>query len=126
MAGSVIAHCGVCGVGGKAEHEHVKKATTLTAVTAEMAQEVYPLDKCPVSGEKLGSMGDPHVMDLDGITVKLCCDRCVGEATANKDTLKDTLAVPEIELVLGKKLGLKILMNEEEMAHRISLIRHKG
>ena len=47
------------------------------------------------------------------------------EQAQNKDTLKDTLAVPEIELVLGKKLGLKILMNQEEMAHRISRMRHK-
>lgn len=37
----------------------------------------YPLDTCPVSGEKLGSMGDPLVLAYDGREVRLCCKGCV-------------------------------------------------
>jgi YHS domain-containing protein len=31
---------------------------------------------CPVSGEKLGSMGDPYVFEYEGKQIKLCCDGC--------------------------------------------------
>ncbi len=31
---------------------------------------------CPVSGEKLGSMGDPYVLEYEGKQIKLCCDGC--------------------------------------------------
>lgn len=46
----------------------------------------YPLDVCVVSGEKLGSMGDPFVIKHDGKIVKLCCSSCLKEF--NKDTAK--------------------------------------
>ena len=39
--------------------------------------EAYPLDVCVVSGEKLGSMGEPHVITHEGTEVKFCCDNCV-------------------------------------------------
>ena len=32
--------------------------------------------KCPVSGEELGSMGDPIVVTHEGREVKLCCAGC--------------------------------------------------
>lgn len=34
------------------------------------------LDTCPVSGEKLGEMGDPYVFTYKGQEVKLCCKHC--------------------------------------------------
>ncbi len=39
--------------------------------------KAYPLDKCLVSGEALGSMGDPTVLTHNGQEVKLCCSDCV-------------------------------------------------
>ena len=39
----------------------------------------YPLDTCPVSGQKLGSMGDPYIIKFQGKTVALCCSKCVKE-----------------------------------------------
>jgi hypothetical protein len=36
----------------------------------------YPLDKCPVSDEKLGAMGDPVVFVHQGQQIKLCCKSC--------------------------------------------------
>ena len=36
----------------------------------------YPLDKCVVSGEKLGSMGDPVDMVVKNHLVRLCCASC--------------------------------------------------
>lgn len=36
----------------------------------------YPLDVCIVSGEKLGSMGEPTVINHEGQQIKFCCDNC--------------------------------------------------
>ncbi|MCP3914282.1 MAG: hypothetical protein GY711_01865 [bacterium] len=37
----------------------------------------YPLTTCPVSGEKLGSMGDPIDVVVDQRLIRLCCKGCV-------------------------------------------------
>ena len=34
------------------------------------------LTTCPVSGDKLGEMGKPHVFTYQGQEVKLCCPHC--------------------------------------------------
>jgi hypothetical protein len=52
-----------------------KKAETKTAVKAAKPKP-YPLDKCIVSDEKLGEMGDPYVFVKDGQQIKLCCKSC--------------------------------------------------
>jgi hypothetical protein len=36
----------------------------------------YPLDTCVVSGQKLGSMGDPTVVKIEGRDVQICCSHC--------------------------------------------------
>lgn len=54
-------------------------ATTEAEAAAEVAvgdAEAYPLDVCIVSGEKLGSMGEPVVTEYEGRTVKFCCAEC--------------------------------------------------
>ena len=43
----------------------------------------YPLETCVVSGEKLGSMGEPFVIKPNGRTVKLCCSKCLKEFNAD-------------------------------------------
>lgn len=48
-----------------------------TPSAAETAAKPYPLDVCLVSGEKLGSMGEPVVMMHEGQEIKFCCDSCV-------------------------------------------------
>jgi len=53
---------------------------------APSATIAYPLDKCIVSGEKLGGMGDPEVKVYDGREVKFCCNGCV--KTFEKDKAK--------------------------------------
>ncbi len=45
--------------------------------TAVAAAARYPLEKCIVTGEKLGEMGDPVVKNYDGREVKFCCKMCV-------------------------------------------------
>lgn len=45
----------------------------------------YPLDVCVVSGEKLGSMGDPITLEVEGHTFKICCASCEKKLRATPD-----------------------------------------
>lgn len=45
----------------------------------------YPLTTCPVSGEKLGEMGDPVIYDYNGREIRFCCPNCVSKFEANPD-----------------------------------------
>jgi YHS domain-containing protein len=36
----------------------------------------YPLDTCVISGEKLDSMGKPHIIQYEGREVRFCCSNC--------------------------------------------------
>lgn len=45
--------------------------------SAVAATKPYPLDVCLVSGEKLGSMGEPVLKVVDGQEVKFCCKDCI-------------------------------------------------
>jgi YHS domain-containing protein len=50
--------------------------TDSAAAPAPGPAKAYPLDVCLVSGEKLGSMGDPIVITHAGQEVKFCCKSC--------------------------------------------------
>lgn len=43
----------------------------------------YTLDFCPISGKKLGSMGDPIVKVYDGREVRFCCAGCIAPFEAD-------------------------------------------
>jgi YHS domain-containing protein len=48
--------------------------------SAQTAQvKPYPVDWCIVTGEKLGSMGDPVSKTYQGQEVKFCCKYCIPE-----------------------------------------------
>lgn len=49
---------------------------------------------CPVTGEELGSMGEPVPVTLKGKTVYVCCRGCAGKAQADPDK---TLAAVQAE-----------------------------
>lgn len=44
----------------------------------------FPLATCPVSGQNLGSMGDPIVKKYDGREVRFCCGGCIGKFEADQ------------------------------------------
>jgi len=51
---------------------------------AEDAQRPdYPLETCPVSGEKLGSMGEPVEKVVAGRLVRFCCNGCPPKLNAD-------------------------------------------
>lgn len=43
------------------------------------AAKPYPLEVCVVSGEKLGSMGEPPIILVGDQQVKLCCGGCIDD-----------------------------------------------
>jgi len=56
-------------------------AAPLSGLAADKAPatgkaKAYPLDKCIVSDEKLGEMGEPFVFVHEGQEIKLCCSSC--------------------------------------------------
>lgn len=83
----------------------------------EKAQgDPYPLGTCPVSGEALGSMGDPIILVHDGREVRLCCAGCEKKFNAEADALLEKADVKIKEqqagdyplatcIISGKELG---------------------
>lgn len=55
----------------------------------------YPVTKCLISGESLGSMGKPHVLAADGQEIKFCCKSCVKEYEQDKPGYLRKLAQAE-------------------------------
>ena len=51
-------------------------ASAAAAPATAAGVKPYPLTVCPVSDEKLGSMGDPVVFVHAGQEIKLCCKNC--------------------------------------------------
>ena len=53
-----------------------------TALAAE-ANPTYPLTTCVVSGEKLGEMGPPIIINHEGAEVRFCCSGCTKKFNAD-------------------------------------------
>lgn len=80
-------------------------ALILSACNSEKKEETslppsadYPLKVCVVSGEKLGSMGNPHVIKHEGTEVQFCCKSCVKDFNADPKKF-----VAKIEAARGEK-----------------------
>jgi len=67
------------------DHDHSDHSPTEAAAAPVDGAETMmamdakpnPLEKCIVSGEALGSMGEPTVLTHNGQEIKLCCSDCV-------------------------------------------------
>ena len=55
----------------------------------------YPLDKCIVSDEKLGEMGEPFAFVHEGQEIKLCCKPC--QKDFKKDPAKYLKKLPKTD-----------------------------
>jgi len=69
LAGLVV----LLGCGGEQQSQTQTPPAAQPAATAQ----AYPIDWCVVSGEKLGSMGDPVEKVYNDRTIKFCCAHCV-------------------------------------------------
>ena len=55
----------------------------LDEAVAAAQVESYPASTCPISGQPLGSMGDPYKYVFAGKLVQFCCGGCVGRFKEN-------------------------------------------
>jgi YHS domain-containing protein len=55
----------------------------------------YPLKKCIVSDEELGSMGDAYTFVHKGQEIKLCCKSCKKDFDKNPDKFLKKLEAPK-------------------------------
>jgi YHS domain-containing protein len=81
------------------------KPAAPAAEKAAAAKEDYPLTTCVVSGEKLGEMGDPYVLQYEGKTVKFCCKDCVKKF--KKDPAKYLAKIEEAAKAKAAKTDAK-------------------
>ncbi|HOE67816.1 MAG TPA: hypothetical protein PLO62_14950 [Candidatus Hydrogenedentes bacterium] len=78
----------VCSEGCKAEVEKdlAKYLDILDKAVVAKQKDAYPLDVCVVSGQKLGSMGEPVNYVIGTRLVRFCCSGCI--ASFEKDPAK--------------------------------------
>lgn len=77
LASAALGVSAVLGAAPQHDDAH-HDATKQTNEKAEAPKsDLYTLETCPVSGQKLGSMGDPVVKEIDGREVRFCCAGCV-------------------------------------------------
>lgn len=92
--------------GGKALAAAKPAAADNAAIVAQQ-KPAYPLATCVISGEKLGSMGDPVEHVVEGRLVRLCCEGCV--AAVNKDPKAAIAKVDEAVIRVQKPMWPKSL-----------------
>jgi hypothetical protein len=100
----------------KVEKDPATFAAKLDAAIVKGQSAHYPLTTCPVSGEKLGSMGESVQLVLDGTLVQLCCKKCskkaMAEPAAMVQKVRDAAYAAQMKayplqtcIVSGKELG---------------------
>jgi len=55
----------------------------LDKAVAKAQREAYPIATCPISGGKLGSMGDPAEIVIANRLVRFCCAGCIEKLESN-------------------------------------------
>jgi YHS domain-containing protein len=68
-----IRHPMICGL---ALGVTILASAAIAADTTNAPAKPDRLTTCPISGNKLGEMGDPYVFVCQGQEVKLCCPNC--------------------------------------------------
>ncbi|MCB1221390.1 MAG: hypothetical protein H7A35_00770 [Planctomycetales bacterium] len=64
-------------------HGDMDHGTDVTKSTSPAVGSPYALASCPVSGEELGSMGDPIHYNYQGRDIEFCCQSCVPKFEAD-------------------------------------------
>jgi YHS domain-containing protein len=92
-----ISGVGIAAISGCGDSSVQTKAPSKAGIPAN-----YPLDTCPVSGQKLGTMGDPYVIKYQGKAVALCCSKCVAEFNADPAKYMGILDAAQKKSTTGK------------------------
>lgn len=76
LAAAILIGCDKKEPAAPAPKDAPKTEVPKAGADAKTAAKPYPLDVCIVAGEKLGSMGKPHVIVHEGQEIKFCCSGC--------------------------------------------------
>jgi YHS domain-containing protein len=98
------------------EKDPAKYWKKVDEMTVKEQRPYYPLQTCPVSGEKLGEMGEPVDVVYNNRLVRLCCEKCKAKLMANPKQYMDKLDKAVIAMqaehypiptcfISGEKLG---------------------
>jgi hypothetical protein len=68
------------------------EAPTTSPAPADPNAKAYPLKVCIVSGEALGTMGEPMRFTYKGQEIKLCCKGCEKKFHAEADKFLEKIA----------------------------------
>lgn len=85
---------------GPAEPEPARPAAPSGADGKVALAALYPLDTCPITGQKLGSMGDPAIEMVEGREVRFCCPPCLPRFEQNLERQMSRLDARIIEMQL--------------------------
>lgn len=107
------------------------------AETRAARGEPYALETCPISGSRLGSMGEPVVKEYDGREVRFCCAPCIPKFEADLAAswrrvdaamVKDQSRYYPLQtcVVSGRALGGEDGPTGVEVVHRNRLVRLCG
>ena len=77
--------------------------TGLAADKKETPKKPYTLKTCPVSGEKLGEMGDGYTFVHEGREIKLCCKDCLKDFNKNPAKYIKKIEQEEAKAAKAKK-----------------------
>lgn len=72
-------------------------AKRIEDAVVKQQKPLYPMETCVVSGEELGSMGDPIELVHGTRLVRLCCKGCKGEFAKNRAEYLEKVNVRMIE-----------------------------
>lgn len=97
-------------------HHAAQPSSIAPQVNQEAAGDPYTLTTCPVSGQALGSMGEPVIYSYQGREIRFCCTGCVSQFEADpaefiqkvdQSMIEDQLPVFPLDtcVVSGEKLG---------------------
>lgn len=88
-------NCPYCGMNLEAVYTDDAATNTSSSATNSAAVKPYPLDYCLVSGDKIGSMGKPIVVDYQGQEFKFCCPDCPAQFKKDPDQYVKKLSAAE-------------------------------
>lgn len=83
----------------KASADPVRRSESSQARTVDRMPSRNTQQNCPVTGEKLGSMGPPIPVSLNGTTIQVCCEGCV---TAVRNDPEKYLKIVDDERALAE------------------------
>lgn len=108
--------------------------TAPKAQSAQRSGDPYTLGACPISGKKLGAMGDAIVKVYDGREVRFCCKMCIkkfeADPAAGFEKIDEQIIASQMRyypletcIISGEQLGSEEMGDTIELVYNNRLVR---